>query len=152
MKVRPARQRGDAGVARSNAGPFGGESLIGGAGPNDDPMSIVALFFGEPETSHKTSARFQFDCFPARSIIDRLLEILAISHPQHFPGGGCVGECALHKYARQFGRTIKVTLASGCRRTGANCASRYDKRESEQPCFTLSDYPHIFPQRRNLLK
>src|SRR5450755_3569157 len=134
------RQRVDAGIAGSDASSLRRQSVVRRAGPNDDPVRIVALFFGQPETADEAGAGFEFNTVAAGGVVKGVLEVVAAFYRQYFAGGWSIGEPTLYKHARQFGGTVKFAWAGG---RGPCCLDR-----PSRVGYTANKHPqHPHPQQ-----
>jgi hypothetical protein len=83
--------------------------VIGRAGPNDDPVRIVAWLLGELERAGKRGSRFERDCVAAGRMVERILQVIAVLHGNDLAWRRRIGQRSFHIDAGQFGRTIKLT-------------------------------------------
>lgn len=117
---RPAWERGNSGVARGEALSFGGKSVIGGTGANDDPMIDVAMFRRDGEWSRKRCAGLEFDGVATLGVIQSLLQIVSGVNGGDDAGSGRVGHCAGNRNSGEFGGAVVLALLLG-RLRGDDC-------------------------------
>jgi len=108
MKVGPPRQRGDACIAGGKACVFWRQRVIGGAGADDDPVSVIAGFCWELEQPSKDRASLQFDGVAATRAVDRLLQIVASLDRMNAAGGGSVSQRTLDPNAGQLRGAVEA--------------------------------------------
>src|SRR5262249_2920288 len=118
MKIRPARERSDSGIAGGQPCALGRKIRVMSAGPNDDPMRVVTGLFWKMKFAAESCSRFEFECLSAIDGGEGSLKIVAGMNQLDLARCGSIRQGALHVHPWQLRRPVELTRCGWSRRHG----------------------------------